>query len=289
MPNFARNLRTTADSKYVPLMADKRILFVTQEVAPYLTSRPLADQAKKLAEAFQGGKCEVRIFTPKYGAVNERRNQLHEVIRLSGINITIEDADYPLVVKVASLQPTRIQVYFIDSDEFFRKSSEDADPLGSNRDDNEERAIFFARGTTDTVKKLRWEPVIVQCAGWISALTPTYLRRMYAENPPQQDVKIIYCVLPGKITGELPDGMEKKFDGAKMPAKILSLLKESPITTDTFHKIGIAGADAVIIADPDASEDVVAYAKEKGVPVMSYDEQSEGPEAYSRFYDSLKA
>lgn len=270
-------------------MANKRILFVTQEVAPYLTSRPQADQAKALAETFQGGKCEVRIFTPKYGAVNERRNQLHEVIRLSGINIAIEDADYPLVVKVASLQPSRIQVYFIDSDEFFRKSSTDADPLGSNRDDNEERAIFFARGTTDTVKKLRWEPVIVQCDGWISALTPTYLRRMYTDNPPQQEVKIVYCVLPGQITGLLPDGMERKFDGAKMPDEILRLLGESSLTTDTFHKIGIAGADAVIIADPDASADVVAYAKKKGVPIMGYEEQSEGPTAYSRFYESLQA
>ena len=123
-------------------MADKRILYVSQEVKPYLPETPESLIGNKLPQSIQDKKYEVRIFMPKYGGINERRNQLHEVIRLSGMNIIIDDTDHPLIIKVASLQPSRIQVYFIDSDDYFQKSKSDVDDFGSNRTDNDERAIF---------------------------------------------------------------------------------------------------------------------------------------------------
>ena len=162
---------------------------MSQEIAPYLPKGELSNLGRELPQAMQAAGYEVRTFMPKYGAVNERRNQLHEVIRLSGLNIPISDADHPLILKVASMQPSRIQVYFVDNDDYFLKSDDDSDDVGSNRDDNDERAIFFARGTMETVKKLRWEPDIIHCSGWVTSLVPMYLRRMYADDPSFADAR----------------------------------------------------------------------------------------------------
>lgn len=175
-------------------MSNKRIVFVDQEMAPYLTGGDIPALRRDLAVGMHKRKCEVRTFMPKFGDVNERRNQLHEVIRLSGINIPINDADHPLIIKVASLQPARIQVYFIDNDDYFQKDDDDVDYAGSNRTDNDERAIFFARGTAETLRKLKWEPGIIHCSGWISSLLPILLRGLFADDPAFAETKIVYSV-----------------------------------------------------------------------------------------------
>lgn len=268
-------------------MPNNRILFVSQVITPYLSTGAIADFGKELPQSLQEHGSEVRIFMPKFGAVNERRNQLHEVIRLSGMNITIDDNDRPLIVKVASLQPSRIQVYFIDSDDFFIKSADDIDPVGSNRDDNDERAIFFARGTMETVKKLRWEPGIVQCAGWISAFAPAYLRRMLNDCM-SADIKIIYEVQPGKISGKIDRRLVEKLadDGIKVDLAAMGYADKEP-DTDLLHRIAISNSNAVIIADPDASPELLAFIEESKLPALPYAESSKGTESYREFYASL--
>ena len=137
----------------------KKVLLVSQEIDPYLTGTAMADFSRLMALKLQEKGAEVRCFMPRYGAINERRNQLHEVIRLSGLNISIDDTDHPLIIKVATLQPTRLQVYFIDNDDYFcRHTQQKSLETDDDPETNDERAIFFVRGVIETVKKLRWNP-----------------------------------------------------------------------------------------------------------------------------------
>lgn len=268
-------------------MADKKILYVTQEIAPYLSESESSLLGRKLPQGMQERGFEVRTFMPKYGCINERRNQLHEVIRLSGMNLIIDDTDHPLIIKVASMQPSRIQVYFIDNEDFFQRSDDDMDEIGSNRDDNDERAIFFARGTMETVKKLSWEPALIQCQGWISALMPLYLKTMYADDPPFRDAKIIYSITPESFEGKWPAAlMDKlKFDDV-FDSKLKDFDAEN-LDVDTMHKIAINYCDGVIFNHEGVSEDLIEYVKNKKLPYLSFEKVSEGLDAYAEFYNSF--
>ena len=159
-------------------MENKKLLYISQEIAPYLPDSPLALFGRDLPQKVQEKGFEVRTFMPKYGCINERRNQLHEVIRLSGMNIIIDDSDHPLIIKVATLQPSRMQVYFIDNDDYFQRAGAKELETVSSPGDNDERMMFFARGIIETVKKLRWDPAVIHCTGWISTLVPMYVKRM---------------------------------------------------------------------------------------------------------------
>ena len=162
----------------------KRILFISQEINPYLAEEtPIRQLNRQLPEYFQGHGYETRTFMPKFGDINERRNQLHEVIRLSGMNLIIEDSDHPLLIKVASIQTARIQIYFIDNDDLFHRRKGVTDENGEEYADNDDRVIFYARGVIETVKKLRWTPDIILCSGWMSALAPLYLKKAFNDEP----------------------------------------------------------------------------------------------------------
>lgn len=267
-------------------MAKKKILFVEQELAPYLSTGEMSKLGHALPQNLHQHGYEPRICVPKFGSVNERRNQLHEVIRLSGMNITIDDADRPLIVKVASLPPSRLQVYFIDSDELFQKSDSDADAVGSNRDDNDQRAIFFARGTAETVRKLKWNPAVMQCMGWITALVPAYMRRFSAPDAPEY--KIVYAVLPGGISGKIDPKMLSRLatDGIDIDTQAMAINPDE-LSTDDFHKIAVAKSDAVIIATPEISDSLRSFIDSRGIPVLPWEEASKGPDAFREFYDTL--
>ncbi len=159
----------------------KKILYISQEIFPYLPESELANMGRYLPQAVQELGRETRTFMPKFGAINERRNQLHEVIRLSGMNLIIDDTDHPLIIKVASIQAARMQVYFIDNDDYFHRKNTIADDEEEEYDDNDERTIFFVRGVMETVKKLRWTPDVIHCQGWMTALAPLYsnIRRWF--------------------------------------------------------------------------------------------------------------
>lgn len=270
----------------ITTMSNKRYLFITQEIEPYLPENPVSKLGNRLPQGLQENGYEVRTFMPRYGKINERRNQLHEVIRLSGINIPIDDTDHPLIIKVASMLPTRIQVYFIDNDDFFQKSAEDIDVVGSNRSDNDERAIFFTRGTLETVKKLRWEPGIIQCQGWMSALSPLYIRALYDE-PVFKSAKIVYSIVPGSFEGKLDPAMKKKLIADGVPAKLLGTFPSDGASVDDLHKLAITFSDAVILSDDSANPELIEYAKKLGKPVMSAPIGSTTTEDYANFYESL--
>lgn len=205
---------------------------------------------------------------PKFGQVNERRNQLHEVIRLSGINIPINNNDHPLVIKVASLQPSRIQVYFVDNDDYFTKSADDADVLGSNRKDNDERAMYFAHGTADTVKKLKWEPAVVHISGWIASLLPLYVRNLYANDTTYLKTKLIYSVLPDEISGGIDENFFKKLKDEGFRKEVLEKYQDKKLNTNLFHYMAIDNADGVIFHTPEPPEPLLRLAKEKNIPVL---------------------
>lgn len=263
----------------------KRILFISQEIAPYLSSDE-ASLGRALPQFMQEHGYEVRTFMPKFGNVNERRNQLHEVIRLSGINIVINDNDHPLIIKVASLQPSRIQVYFIDNDDYFQKLAEDDDSSGSNRPDNDERAIFFARGTLETAKKLRWDPQTILCSGWITALIPLYLKRMYADDISLKSSKTIYQILPGKVSLPINQAIFTKMHDDGISSSVTVKFSELSPDTDMLHKIAIDSSEAVIIRDPEISTELLDYIKDSGKPFFVANPDGDFEE-YDNFLKSI--
>lgn len=267
-------------------MAKQRLLLVTHKIYPYL---PVDEPTlgKTFPQKIASFGYEVRTFMPKFGLVNERRNQLHEVIRLSGVNIPINNNDHPLVIKVASIQPSRIQVYFIDNDDYFTKSAEDADPLGSNRKDNDERAIYFAHGTADTVKKLLWDPAVVHISGWISALLPLYLKKKYSRESTYLNSKIFYSVLPGEITGGIDREIFRKLREDGFDDETIGQYEQLPLDTNLLHSIAIDHSDAVIFHTPEPPAVLLERARERGIPVLLYDNLDESAQAIADFYKQL--
>ncbi|MDE5886560.1 MAG: glycogen/starch synthase [Muribaculaceae bacterium] len=269
-------------------MTNKRILFINQEINPYLPASPVSTLGKALPVAMQGKGFEVRTFMPKFGNVNERRNQLHEVIRLSGMNIIIDDNDHPLIIKVASLQPSRIQVYFIDNDDYFQKLDSDEDAVGSNRQDNDERAIFYARGAMETAKKLRWDPKIIHVAGWISSLVPMYIKRMYSDDTSFKGAKVVYSIVPGKVSAPIDERIFSKLKEDGFTARDLKKFQGMQLDTNLLHKMAIDFSHAIIIQDPDADPEIIEYVKASGKPYIMPDQiETNGMEAYADFFNSL--
>ena len=268
-------------------MAKDRILFINQEIAPYLSASPESSLGKFLPVSMQEKGFEVRTFMPKFGAVNERRNQLHEVIRLSGINININDNDHPLVIKVASLQPSRIQVYFIDNDDYFQKAASDSDHSGANRHDNDERAIFFARGTMETAKKLRWDPKFIHCAGWITSLLPLYIKKLYNDDISFKNSKIIYSVQSAKNMAPIDENIFTKLKAEGIQQKDLKKYLSLPADVNLLHKIGIDFANAVIINDPEIDPELLEYVKNSGKPFLMAQDMEMNADKYLDFYNSL--
>ena len=265
----------------------KKVLYISQEIEPYLPSSPMADYGRLLPQAIMEHGTEVRTFMPKYGAINERRNSLHEVIRLSGINIDINDTDYPLIIKVATLQPTRMQVYFIDSDEFFTRTSGGALETVTDSANNDERTIFFVRGTLETVKKLRWNADVIQCTGWMSALTPMYLKTMFADDPAFRSAKVVYALFNDDFEGELNPQIIEKLVHQGFSADDLKVLIDGDGKVDyvKLNKLAIDYADAICQATEQVNPEVLEYAKASGKPFLPY--PGDDYLAYDTFYKSL--
>jgi starch synthase len=224
---------------------------------------------------------------PRYGCINERRNQLHEVIRLSGMNIVIDDTDHPLIIKVATLLPTRMQVYFIDNDDYFERHGSEGLETETHFEENDERTMFFVRGTVETVKKLRWEPSIVHCTGWIAALAPLYLKRIYRDDPSFRGSKIVYSLFNDSFEGNLDPRMVEKLilDGFE-EADLKSLL-DGPVDYKKLNKIAIDYADAIVQSVADADPELVEYARNSGKPFMEYPGDDLNVDAYLDFYSTL--
>lgn len=267
-----------------------KVLYISQEIDPYLPSTPMGVFSRTLAQGLQEKGAEVRTFMPKFGAINERRNQLHEVIRLSGLNIIIDDTDHPLIIKVATLQPTRLQVYFIESDDyFFRGNAGDPIETIADAEANDERSIFFVRGTVETVKKLRWEPDIVHCTGWLSALVPLYLKVVYNEDPAFRSSKIVYSLYNQPFDGDLNERfIDKLTQDGFTPEQIKTLVDaEGHVDWIAVNKLAIDYADAIVDSTEGTPKELIDYAAASGKPFLPYEKAAQGVDAYQEFYSNL--
>ncbi|UBM62739.1 glycogen/starch synthase [Candidatus Sulfidibacterium hydrothermale] len=266
-------------------MQKKRVLYVFQEIMPYLPESHMSKIGRFLPQKIQESGKEIRVFMPRFGLVNERRNQLHEVIRLSGMNLIIEDIDHPLIIKVASIQQARMQVYFIENEDFFHRKFIFRDAKGKFFDDNDERTIFFSRGVLDTVKKLGWEPNIIHTNGWFSGLLPLYVRTLYKDNPLFSDSKIIVSLYNDGFEESFAPNFVEKIKAPGIPDKALQYYKEANYVS--LMKSAIDFADAFIIGEDNINTEVLDYVQASGKPILEYQGDEDYFDAYNQFYDEI--
>lgn len=267
-------------------MANK-ILYICQEIAPYLPETECSLLCRTLTQAMQERGNEIRSFMPRYGIINERRHQLHEVIRLSGMNLIIDDNDHQLIIKVASIPSARVQIYFIDNDDYFARKAALTDAEGLYFPDNDERALFFARGVIETVKKLRWMPTVVHCHGWFSALVPVYLKTMFADEPLFRNVKVVVSLYDDAFPDPLDSGLREKIAGESIKSKNLALL-DTP-SYENLHRFVMNYVDGVAIGSEQVDAPTLEMVRASGKPVLEYQSPAEEDffDNYMRFYDAL--
>ncbi len=263
-------------------MEDKRILYVSSEVVPYLAENEVSLMSYEVPKMINDQGGQIRIFMPRYGNINERRHQLHEVIRLSGMNLVVNDMDMPLIIKVASIPKERIQVYFIDNDEYFKRKATFSDEDGVLYPDNDERAIFFAKGVVETVKKLNWVPDIIHVHGWMAALLPVYMKHYYKNEALFADTKIVTSVYNQSFEGTLDENMLKKVLFDEIPSEAVQAL-ETP-NYENILKTAIAHSDAAIISSENLSPELTKFVEESGKPFLPYVSKDKFAEAYTNFY-----
>lgn len=267
-------------------MTAKKVLFINQEITPYVPESEMSHLGRVVPQLIQDKGYEIRTFMPKWGNINERRGQLHEVIRLSRMMLIIDETDHPLIIKVASIPSTRIQVYFIDNEEYFTKRLMAFDENGNEYDDNGERAIFFARGVLETVKKLRWVPDIIHCQGWMCSIIPLYIRAAYQDEPSFANAKIVTSLFSEKLEGSLGDNFRRSIEFRDVKSDILDKYNENFSFID-LQKLAIDYSDGVIGAGKDVNPELMEYAEGRGLPVMTSPEDDKICQAYEDFYDRI--
>jgi len=265
-------------------MAKRKILFINQEISPYVPDTALSLMGRQVPQAMQERGHEIRTFMPKWGNINERRGQLHEVIRLSGMNLIINETDHPLIIKVASIQSSRVQVYFIDNDDYFSKRQMTVDEAGIDYPDNGERAIFFARGVLETVKKLRWTPDIIHCQGWMSAVVPLYIKTAYSDEPSFAETKVVTSLFTNTLNKDLGTNFKKCIAFREATPELLERYNDN-FDIEELGKLAIDYSDGVVNADAEVNQGLVDYAKAKGLPVLGY--QQDFADGYEDFYQKI--
>lgn len=264
-----------------------KVLYISQEIEPYLSATPLSTFGRTLPQGIQEKGAEVRTFMPRYGAINERRNQLHEVIRLSGMNIIIDDTDHPLIIKVASIQSARMQVYFIDNEDYFNRSQSTPELETTLLPaDNDERILFYTRGVIETVKKLRWFPSVIHCSGWVTALAPLYLKTLYNDEKPLTEAKIVFSVFDTKFDGQLDPRFKEKLIMDGIPAEKLTAI-ENGADWKALNRLAVDYSDGIVQASPEIDSDLIEYIKNSGKPFLPYPGEEGFGDRYIEFYNSL--
>jgi len=279
-------LRELFVTNLIKVMEKTKVLFVSQEITPYLPENEMSKAGRYLPQGIQERGKEIRTFMPRFGKINERRNQLHEVIRLSGMNLIIDDTDRPLIIKVASIQSARMQVYFIDNEDYFHRKFKLRDDEGNEFEDNDERAIFFARGVLETVKKLRWAPDVVHCQGWFTGLLPLYLKKAYNEEPLFTNSKVVYSVYDDDFQKPLNKELKNKVKIEGITNKDIKTIKDNPDFVN-FTKLAIENSDGVIKASQNINKDLEKYIDSLKKPTLEYQSEEKYIDAYSKFYDDL--
>ena len=265
-------------------MSAQKVLFVNQEITPYIEASYMSIMGRYLPQRIQERGLDIRTFMPKFGVISERKHQLHEVIRLSGQNIIINDNDHTLVVKVGSLQSVRLQIYFIDNDLYFRRKMQLHDKTGKFFSDNDERAVFFARGVMETVKNLGWSPDIIHCNGWISCLIPLFVKKIYVDNPLFSNTKIVYSVYNDDFPKRLRPSFPNKLRATGIPSDIAMQYRQSTFESST--KLALDFSDAAVISHEDVNKEIIAYIEESQKPHYTHrDEQF--VDDYLALYNSI--
>lgn len=266
-------------------MAKTKILFVTHEMSPFLELSKISEITRQLPQAMQERGFEIRILMPRFGNINERRNRLHEVIRLSGMNIVVDNNDNPLIIKVASLPAARMQVYFLDNEDYFQRKKVFRGDDGKFFTDNNERSLFFGKGALETVKKLGWSPDVVHCHGWFSAMVPAYIKTVYSADPTFKDTKVIYSLY------------EEDFGSDSLTEKYAEMAKQSDLPTkcadlygsgsyEDVYKGALSYSDVVINAGLPADSDILKYVDSEGIRVFETNGDDDY-EAYEALYDEF--
>lgn len=263
-------------------MEDKRILYVSSEVVPYLPENEVSIMSYDVPKMINDKGGQIRIFMPKYGSINERRHQLHEVIRLSGMNLVVDDLDMPLIIKVASIPKERIQVYFIDNDDYFKRKATFVDEQGELFSDNDERAIFFAKGVVETVKKLNWVPDVIHVHGWLASLLPVYMKHYYKNEALFADTKIVTSVYSPSFEGVINPEMKRKVAFDEIPSDNIEDLTEA--TFENLMKNAVMHSDGVIIASETVPSSLTNFIESSGKPFLPFVAKEEFAELYLDFY-----
>jgi starch synthase len=267
------------------MSSKKRVLYVSQEILPFSPESNIAQQSRLLPQAVHEGGKETRIFMPRYGKINERRHQLHEVIRLSGMNLIVDDTDHPLIIKVASIPQIRLQVYFIDNPEFFHRKAFFEDEAGTLFPDNDMRMIFFTKGVLETVKKLGWTPDIIHCHGWFASLMPVYVKKLYSRDPHFADAKIITSLYNEGFSGTLDSTMAKKVAFDSIPLEDIKNITKP--THTNLSKLAMQYSDGVVFAEDGVASDLEKYAAEIDVPAVHAYSEIDPMKSVDEFYDSV--
>jgi starch synthase len=257
-----------------------KVLYISQEIMPYLPESEMAIICRCLPQAIQERGKEIRSFMPRFGSINERRNQLHEVIRLSGMNLIINETDHPLIIKVASIQSARMQLYFIDNEEFFGRKNTFCNSEAEFFPDNDERAIFFGRGVLETVRKLRWQPNVVHCHGWFTGLVPLYVKKAFREDPLFSKVKVVYSVYDESFQTSFNPNFKIKAAVDGVTKKDLSVLDKPNYLT--LNKLAINFSDGFVIVGEQTYRGVEDYVKASNKPFIRHN-----PETYIQDYEKL--
>ena len=263
----------------------KKVLFINQEITPYVPETELSLKGLEVRKKIQEKGFEIRTFMPKWGIINERRGQLHEVIRLSGMNLIIDDTDHPLIIKVASIPQARVQVYFIDNDDFFLKRQMATDESGNEYDDNGERAVFFARGVLETVKKLRWTPDVIHCKGWMASVIPLYIKTAYRDEPSFANTKVVTSIFNDKLEKGFGTNFKNSVAYKDVDEKLLAGYQNN-FDFNELSKLAIDYSDGVVAALPNSNEELLAYATQKNIPVLNYS-GDDFTAAYADFYNQI--
>ena len=266
-------------------MEKKKILYVSQEICPYMNESAMGTLSGALPQLMQESGKDIRIFLPRFGTVNERRHQLHEVIRLSGMNLIIDDFDHQLIIKVASIQQQRMQVYFIDNEEYFPRRQMFHDHEGNFIENNDERMIFYCKGVIETVRKLGWSPDVIHCQGWFTSLVPMYIKKLYSEDPLFENTKVIYSVFNNGYKGKLSDTIIDKLLFENLSEADLSGLKN--LNINTLNKFAISYADAVVQASEKINKTVLNNIEESGKPFLEFPGEEEYEKNYLNFYENF--
>jgi len=266
-------------------MKKTKVLFVSQEIAPYLPETQLSKTARELPQAMQEKGREIRTFMPRFGNINERRNQLHEVIRLSGMNLIIDDNDQPLIIKVASIQAARMQVYFIDNEEFFQRKCTTTDADGKFFEDNDERMLFFCKGVLETVKKLGWAPDVIHCQGWMTALLPLLIKTTYKDEPLFNEAKVIYSLHNDEFAEPMSHRLAEKLILEGVDKSYIEDLKNPDYNQITKHALKLS--DGVVVHTENINPDFISFAVDNNKLVLPFSNPDSFHDDCSNFYDTV--